>query len=260
MLRQACSITSFTMLFSAMCQAEEPPICTDRPTKSNAVCTVPAGRWQLETDLFNYTHNRDGGTTTNTWVAPNPTIKYGLNDRSDIEFNWVPWTQVKVSHEHRQNSVGDLYIRYKQQLTEPTANFRVGIIPYIKVPTARNGVGNARFEGGMIVPINVALPHDLTLTLGPQLDVLLDEDRNGHHLNMVNLINLSKPLTSRLTVYGELWMDNNFEPNGSFTQTSADFAAAFFITPTIQLDFGTNIGLNDHTPDYQVYTGFSARF
>ena len=26
------------------------PICTDRPTKSNAVCTVPKGAWQVEAD------------------------------------------------------------------------------------------------------------------------------------------------------------------------------------------------------------------
>lgn len=29
-------------------EPDEAPICTDRPTKASAVCTVPVGNWQLE--------------------------------------------------------------------------------------------------------------------------------------------------------------------------------------------------------------------
>lgn len=36
---------------TARAQADEQPICTDRPTKANSVCTVPAGRVQVESDL-----------------------------------------------------------------------------------------------------------------------------------------------------------------------------------------------------------------
>ena len=37
----------------------EDPICTDRPTKANLACTVPAGRIQVEADAVNWTTNQD---------------------------------------------------------------------------------------------------------------------------------------------------------------------------------------------------------
>ncbi len=262
MSRHAWFITGAVLMSATLggqAEAEEPPLCTNRPTKSNSVCTVPKGYWQVEMDLFNYSHDRNGGVTTNTTTAPNPTLKYGLDDVSDIEVNFAPHTSVKSDH-HRQNSVGDLYVYYKRQLTDADARFRVGLLPYVKIPTARGGIGNERFEGGMAIPINIYLPYELTLTFSPQVDALVDSDGNGHHVNMANVINLAKALTPTVSVIGELWMDNNFDPHGTYTQTSADFATTFLVTPTIQLDVGTNIGLNDHTPDYQVYTGFSTRF
>jgi hypothetical protein len=261
MSRRVCLIASVATLVMVTAQAEEEPaLCTDRPTKANSVCTVPDGFWQIESDAFSYTHYRDEGVTTNTWLVPNPTIKYGLDDRSDIEFNWAPYVSVKTDDEHRLNGIGDAYLRYKRRLTDEGASVGASIIPYVKIPTAKRGIGNERVEGGIAVPISFSLPNSLTLTLGPQIDALLDADRNGYHPNIVNLVNLSGPVAPGLTLYGELWVSNNFEPEGTSSQSSANFAAAYALSETVQLDVGANFGLNDHTPDFQFYTGFSTRF
>ncbi|MFC0710954.1 transporter [Azorhizophilus paspali] len=260
MSRRTDFIAAIATLVLATARAEEPPLCTDRPTKANSVCTVPEGLWQIESDAFSFTHYRDEGVTTDTWLVPNPTIKYGLDDRSDIELNWAPYVSVKTSDEHRLNGIGDAYLRYKRRLTDQGASFGASIVPYLKLPTAKRGIGNERFEGGVAMPISFALSNGLTLTLGPQIDALLDADRNGYHINLVNLVNLSGAATPELTLYGELWMSNNFEPDGTYSQYSADFAAAYALGKTLQLDIGANFGLNEHTPDMQIYTGFSTRF
>ena len=34
--------------------ADEQPICPDRPSKSTGPCTVPQGKWQIETGLIDF--------------------------------------------------------------------------------------------------------------------------------------------------------------------------------------------------------------
>lgn len=43
-------------------------------------------------------------------------------------------------------------------------------------------------------------------------------------------------------------------------QYSADAAISHLLNSNLQIDFGGNFGLNQATPDLQVYAGISARF
>lgn len=74
----------------------EPALCTDRPTKSNAVCTVPEGKFQIETDLPNRTRNTDGGTRTDVVLYANPYVQYGFGPNTDVEVNWAPYETICV--------------------------------------------------------------------------------------------------------------------------------------------------------------------
>lgn len=245
-------------------QAAAPsPICTDRPTKANVVCTVPAGMVQIETDLVNWTRNTDAGVRTDTILYTNPTIKYGLGKLTDIEVNIAPYETIDVHAGGVKSSiggVGDLYIRLKQQLTGGTGKVQVALIPYVKAPTAKQGVGNGEWEGGVIAPVIVSLPQSWTLNVGPEVDILADGDlRGGHHAQLVGLVNLSKSV-GKATFYGEFWTAQNFDPAATVRQYSADVAAAYLIRPNLQIDLGGNFGLNRFTPDAQVYLGLSTRF
>ena len=71
--------SGFTLL-NLMPDADERAFCTDRPTKSTGACTVDAGHFQYETDLVNYTYDRVDGVTTQSWLAPNPTLKLGVTN------------------------------------------------------------------------------------------------------------------------------------------------------------------------------------
>jgi hypothetical protein len=238
------------------------PICTDRPTKANSTCTVPAGHWQLETDFVNWTHASEGGVTTDVTLAPNPTLKYGLSDKLDIEANWAPWEEVRVKAggaSATASGVGDLFIRLKIAAVS-NSQMSLSVIPFVKAPTASHNIGNGEVEGGLAIPISVNLPDKFSLTFGPEFDSLANAALDGHHLNMVQLINLSRPVTDKLTLYGELWWDRNQDPLGTVTQSSADVAAAYAINNTLQVDIGGNFGLNRDTPHSQLYVGISKRW
>lgn len=238
------------------------PVCTDRPTKANATCTVPAGDWQVETDVVNMTHARQDGVVTDTLYPINPYLKYGLGPDSDVEINWAPSVRIRNKEDGRRHTVsgsGDVTLRFKSRIYS-SERVSVAVIPFIKAPTARRGIGNDRWEGGLAVPIGVVLPAGFSLTLGPEVDLLADADGRGNHLSVTNLINVSHPLTSRLSLAVELWQQNNRDPGGSVMQRSADMALVYSVTPALQMDVGANVGTNAATPDRQVYAGIAYRW
>lgn len=256
------ALLGFTSPFAMAQSAEPTPICTDRPTKANATCTVPQGSWQLESDIGHTTRDRQDGVTTQTSYYINPYLKYGLNDHQDIEISWAPALRVRTRENgqtHTTSGAGDVYLRFKSRVFSGET-VSVSLIPFVKAPTAAHGLGNDRWEGGLIAPIGLALPQGFSLTLGPELDVLADIDGHGHHVAITNLINVSHALSSRLTLALEFWAQDNRDPSGTIRQRSADIALIYLVNPTLQLDVGANFGLNRTTPDSQIYLGLSHRF
>ena len=88
--------SGFTV-FNPTPDADLRSLCTDRPTKSTAPCTVDAGRWQVEADVYNFTTQTTGGVTTITQLFTNPTLKLGLTNTLDVEVNIVPYEEVKTN-------------------------------------------------------------------------------------------------------------------------------------------------------------------
>ena len=244
------------------------PLCTDRPTKSTSPCTVDAGHIQVESDLFNVTVDRGGGLTTVTWLATNPTIKLGLTDTLDGEVNLAPFVSVRTRDRStgqvsRISGVGDLSLRLKWSLLgESGGAVAFALSPYVKLPTARVGVGNGAVEGGLIAPVNLNLPAGWSLVIDPEVDVLKNATDDGRHLNASGLLSLSRGVSKTLTLSAELWTDRDFGPGAARTQVSADIGAAYSPAkaPNWQLDGGVNFGLNRQTPAAQAYLGVSRRF
>ena len=239
------------------------PICTDRPTKATVACTVPKGAFQIETDIASWTRESADGTRTDTILYTNPTLKYGITKRTDIEVNIAPWETVATrtgTQTDRIGGVGDLYLRVKQRLTTDTSKTQVSLIPFVKAPTARTGIGNGRWEGGVAAAVNIPLPQHITLSVGSEVDVLADQAGSGYHAGIIGFINISHSLLKDVNVFAELWSNQEFDPAGTRHQYSVDVAAAWQLTTALQFDAGANIGLNDDTPRHQLYVGVSTRF
>jgi hypothetical protein len=249
-------------------EADLRAFCTDRPTKSTGPCTVDAGHFQVESDVFNLTYDTSGGADTTTVLYTNPTLKLGLTNTIDAEINIAPWETVTSKDRAsgrtmRASGVGDLYLRLKANLIgDDGGDVAVALEPYVKVPTAPDGVGNGAVEGGLIAPIQLNLPASWSLTIDPEGDVLKNAVGGGDHFNMAGLLSFSRPLSKTLTVSLEVWADGDFDPQRTVTQTSFDLGAAWIppAHPNFQLDGGVNLGLNNQTPAAQAYVGVSQRF
>ena len=246
------------LLAASAAQAADAPICTDRPAKGNAVCTVPAGKWQIETSGADWLRIELGGNAIESLLLGSSVVKLGVTASSDLQIGFTPLVRVRADGEHR-SGFGDATLRYKQRLTDAGSAVQVAVIPFVKLPVAKKGIGNGKTEGGLAVPVSFALAGTVTVTLGPELDLLADADGNGRHVAIVQLINLSSPIAPRLTLAGEIWSNWNFDSGGTTRQASADVAAAAAVSNTVQVDAGSNFGLTSDTPDIELYAGFSIR-
>ena len=111
----------------------------------------------------------------------------------------------------------------------------------------------------MIGSFTYPLPYGFTLLFGPEVDVLKNAADAGHHFNFTQLINLSHPVGDKLTLYGEVYsaigVDNRIPPIYTL-----DLAAEYALTSTLEVDIGSNIGLNKNAPNIQLYAGIAQRF
>jgi len=244
-------------------QAEPPPICADRPAKANAVCTVPVGKFQLETGAVDWTLAKSAGVRTELLAVGASVLKLGVSDTSDLQVGFVPYVQLTVKQSgtrSRVSGIGDVTVRYKQRLTGNDARVQVAAIPFVKLPTAARGLGNTKVEGGLAVAVSFAVAGPVTMTLGPELDLLADADGSGQHIGVINLVSVSAAVAPRVTLGGELWSAGSLDPAGTIRQASADAAIAYAAANNLQLDLGANLGLTRNTPDLEVYTGASILF
>lgn len=139
---------------------EPAPICTDRPTKGTATCTVPKGMIQVESDAIFWTRSDTGGQRSDVLLYTNPTVKFGLTDSSDIQFNLAPLVEVRnriAGQTVTQRGVGDLTVRFKQRLTDPGDRVQISVVPFVKLPTAERGIGDGEWEGGLVTSVQIPL-------------------------------------------------------------------------------------------------------
>ena len=251
------------VLALAAAGAALPPICTDRPTKANATCTVPAGTVQLETSAIGWSLTKFGASETDLLTIGSSFVKLGLSGRSDLQIGLTPYVQLTAKQDGTRDRIsgfGDVIVRYKHRITNDDAKVQLGIIPFVKLPTAKRPLGNRKVEGGIAVPVSFPFAGSATMTLGPEVDLLADSDGKGRHPAVVNLINIAGPIAPRLTFAGELWSNFNFDPAGTIKQASADAALAYAVSDDLQLDAGANFGLTRETADVELYAGASFRF
>lgn len=257
-------IGTAALFVAAPAAAADDPICADRPGKGTGTCTVPAGMWQIETGLIDWTLDRSDGVRSDSVSLGQSLIRYGISDRSDIELGVAPFQSERTRDPFGVNTVsgfGDLVVRVKYALTSSDAPVQVALDPFVSLPTAGHGLGSGKVEAGLTVPINFTLGKGpFSLALSPELDWRADGDGGGHHAGMTEVIGLGWAATPRLGLGAELWRDWDWDPAGTGRQTGVEGSVTYLVSNNVQIDGGVDAGLNDATPEVEVYAGVSTRF
>ena len=135
------------------------PICPDRPGKGTSPCTLAQGRFQVEAGLYDGTFQHRDGVTTDDTTAGSILLKYGVSDAFDAEAGLTLYQGERVHDGAADATVsgfGDLYLRGKWMALSDGPLTAV-VEPFLKLPTATNGTGNGRLEGGLVLPLGYDL-------------------------------------------------------------------------------------------------------
>lgn len=244
-------------------------LSTDRPDKTESPFTVDAGHVQIETDLAAFTYDRHNveraDRRVEAWSFAATNVKLGLCSRADLQIVIEPYATVRTSDRAsgattRQSGFGDLTVRTKINLWgNDGGTTACAVMPFVKLPTNQDGLGNRAVEGGIIVPLAVKLPRGWDLGLMTEVDFLENSTGRGHHAEWVNTITLGHALTKRLGAYVEFFSAVTAEPHQPWVGTF-DVGFTFALTDDIQLDCGANFGLTRSADDVAPFVGITWRF
>ena len=239
----------------------------DRPTKITGPTTVDAGHFQIETDIFNQTYDRrnEQGVTTRQILWFDPTLKLGITNDVDAEISFVPYAKLHATDKVSgavlsAESQGDVSLRAKINLIGNEGGaFAAAIIPWVKIPTAGANLGNGQLEGGFLVPTTFDLGSDFTLAYQPALSLLANNFDNGRHADFQNTLTLGHPFLTKGTAFVEIFHEIGAD-RGARSIMTVDFALAWLLTDSLQIDAGVNLGVTRAAPDVNSYTGIAVRF
>jgi hypothetical protein len=248
-------LLAFALVFVTSTSALADEICADRPAKATGTCTVKKGHW-LVTDQTMVTTNHG----TDQYLILAPTIKYGLTQRLDLEA-YMPLVETETNHSGSETGNGNLTLRAKYKIVY-TGPLEFGIEPFITAPTGYHEFSNKVVQGGALMPIGYRVAPDSVWLFGldPEVDIVRNSGGNGTHIATQQVASLTRTITSKFTVSGELWTEYNFDPHGTIRQYSSDIVFAYVIAKHFEIDTGANFGLNRSTPATQVFVGLSKRY
>lgn len=240
-------------------------LSTDRPDQTESAYTVDAGHFQIEADLLNFSRDRDAAAVSEDLRSPVLNLKVGLLNAVDLQVILEPFVHVRsrdlaTGNVAEDSGFGDVTTRIKINLWgNDGGTTALALMPFAKWPTADSALGNGSVEGGLIVPLAVALPGEFGLGLMTEVDFLRDQVGGGHHAEFVNSITVSRDLFGPVGAYVEFFTVVSTE-NGSEWQGYFDLGLTFGFTDNFQLDAGINLGVTDSAPDWNPFVGFSWRY
>lgn len=244
-------------------------LSTDRPDKTESPYTVDAGHFQVESDLVSYSldnHNvARTDTTVESWSVASLNIKAGLLNQTDFQLIVPLWNQVKTKDrqtgtETRNSGFGDLELRLKQNLWgNDTGNSALALMPFVKLPSNQDDLGNNAVEGGIIVPLAIALPRGWGMGLMTEFDFIEDGSGSGYHTEFINTVTFSHDIVGKLGGYVEFFSLVSTETGSDWIGT-VDLGLTYAVSEDVQLDAGINIGVTRSADDINPFVGLTWRF
>ncbi len=242
---------------------------TDRPDKTESAYTVDAGHFQVEMDLATYTHDRDrsggGDLRTEAWSVAPINLKAGLCHDVDLQLILEPHQRVRT-HDRvagtvvHQSGFGDITVRLKKNFWgNDGGRTALAMMPYVKLPTNEDGLGNNAVEGGVTFPFAVELPAGWSLGAMTEVDLLRNDTGSGRHAAFVNTVTLGHDLIGKLAGYVEFYSEVRAQRGVPWVGT-VDLGLTYGLTENLQLDAGINLGVTRSADDFNPFLGLSWRF
>lgn len=247
-------------------QAQElRPFCADRPGLGTPACTMDKGHVAVELGGADWTLERDATQRTDTLIAGDLLVRVGVTDTLEAQIGWTAFGHVRTRDKisgavSRSSGTGDVSVALRQNLVSPGSGFSVALMPYASLPAGGATIGAGDWGAGLVVPISYELSDSIAIGLSPSIEAATDGDGRGRHAAYGTVVGLSASLTETLGAALEFQATRDEDPSGHNTQALASLSFAWQPQDGLQFDVGAVGGLNDASPDLEVYVGVARRF
>jgi len=246
---------------------------TDRPNKSNTPHTVDAGHFQLETGLLDFLHFRDrssGNNARNDNLALGQfNLRVGVLNNLELNAAFEAYDfnrnhDLAAAQSSRQNGHGDLIVGGKLNLwgndgADAAWAAGLAIQPQIKIPTARQELGNGHPELAIGLPFVMNLPENFHLGLQTTGLWIRSADNTGAVAGWQNSISLDRVFFDKADFYLEYWSQVTTERHRK-SQGTVDLGVVYQLTANMSLDSGVNLGVNNASPTLELFLGMTIRY
>ena len=234
-------------------------LATDRPDVTESPLTVDRGFFQLESTFLQYTRDRTGATRTETWSWGDSLLKYGLNDRTDLQLGLTPYvreTETSKNTVVRRQGSGDPLVRLKYRLwNNDRETAALAVMPIVKIPTG-TALSNDRWEGGAVVPVSWEASERWTWGAQIRWDRRYDDAQGKFLWEPSHTAVLGWVATEHLGCYVEYLGVGKGQSYRSYFSTGLTRE----LSPRVRLDFGVLLGLDERSGEFSLLTGISWKF
>jgi len=239
-------------------------LSTDRPDLTESPYTVDAGHLQIEMDLLAYARDDAGSTRAESWGVVPINVKLGLTPSTDLQIiaethRRDRLTDLASGSRLKASGVGDVTLRLKRNLWGNDGGATAAaLMPFVKLPTAADELGNGAVEAGLIAPLAVALPSEFGLGIMGEVDWLEDGDGEGHHAEWIGTATVGRDLVGPLGGFLEIAAAARPSREGEAIVTF-DAGVTAALSANAQIDGGVLLGVSDAADDRAFFLGFSIR-
>lgn len=243
-------------------------LSADRPDKTDSPFTVDAGHFQVEMDFANYTHDREetrnGKIRVDGFQIAPVNVKAGVLNNTDVQLVLNPYQWERTKNEkngsvERNAGFGDIVPRAKINLMGNDGGFfALGLIPFIKLPTNQDHLGNNSVEGGLGIPYAVDIPN-WDIGFQTTFSANRDEAGQGHHAEFANSVSIGHKLIGNLSLSGEFFSNVSTERGSDWVGT-VDTWLTYQINENMRFDGGVYIGVTRAADDLHSWIGMTWRY
>jgi hypothetical protein len=255
----ACLVGFVLALCAAPALAQDRDFCANRPGLGTPPCTLAPGSAMIETGVAEWDDSADSNATDDSETFGNLLLRVGVSQSAEVQFGLTSFTLDRVRDRAsgmatRTSGVGDAFLGVRRGIAGP--NGPVAVEAFVSAPPGHIG----RWTVGVLLPANVGLPDGFQLALTPEVDLAADADRGGRHIAYGGVIGLSRNVSTKVSLAGELGAFEDADPAGHSLDARLAGSVAWQATPRLQLDFEADAGHTAGAPDRALMIGFADRF
>lgn len=251
-------------LFRATPNDQLRDLSTDRPDLTESPYTVDAGHMQLEMDLVAYARDDEGDLRAESWGVAPINVKFGLTPSADLQIIVETHrrdraTDFKTAIRVDASGFGDVTVRLKRNIWGNDAGATAfALMPFVKIPTADDAIGNGAVEGGLILPLAIGLPSGFGFGVMGEIDWLEDGDGEGHHAEYVGTATVGRDVVGPFGAFVEIAAAARPKREGNAIATF-DVGVTAALSANAQLDGGVLLGVTEEADDRAFFLGLSLR-